>query len=171
MNGEQKYPILCLFLGLPLMALVSFSCRSGELTEAEERAVLTLQTVVQAQDLFQQRRFFDNDDNGVGDFGTFTMLADPVGKHRVPPLIDPILTTGRFKEYRYIMKVTMGEGTTVAPAFLCVAYPPNDKLRTLYVDETKVIRFTWDGTTPNPSSPVLELASYDLDTSPYSKSK
>ena len=68
-----------------------------------------------------------------------------------------MLAAGSKQGYNFTVTVTPGSATTVA-AYTCVAAPAaagRTGFRQFFVDESGVIRFTADGTTPSASSTPL----------------
>ena len=123
----------------------------------EAAAVANTRMISTAEIAFKTAGFFDSDGDGSGDYGTLDQLGNPDGSGTTQPFIDTVLATGNRLGYIYTVNVTLGSATTQA-AYTCTAIPAvpgRTGYRQFFVDETGVVRYTGDGTTPTAtSSPV-----------------
>lgn len=127
-----------------------------QLTADEQKAVDAMRSIAAAQQIFLAGGFYDANQDGLADYGTLSMLANPDGRRGVRPLIDPILTTERVGTYRLIMKVVSGTGLDAPPYWECLAIPfKEDYQRSFYIDNSGVVRFAKDGDRASKTSPVI----------------
>lgn len=125
-------------------------------SEQEARAIEALREIHQAQIFFQEAGFLDTDRDGIGDYGTLDMLADPDGRRGVQPLMNPLYTTQRVGKYELYVRLVPGEGEESPPYWECRAFTSDKKLRCFYVDTSGVIRYADRRETVNAKSPPVE---------------
>ena len=123
----------------------------------EAGAAGATRTISTAQAGYQAAGFTDVDSDGVGDFGTLAQLANPDGSGSSPPYVDDVLGLGMKHGYGFRVIVTLGSATTV-PSYTCIAAPlapGSSGYRMYFVDESGLIRYTADGSTPDAASAPL----------------
>jgi prepilin-type N-terminal cleavage/methylation domain-containing protein len=129
----------------------------SRMSSNEAAAIGGIRTISTAETMFQSSAFVDADGNGMGDYGTLAQLADPDGGGATEPFIDAVLGSGNKLGYQFAAVVTPGNGVNM-PSYTCTAVPSapgRTGLRTFFVDDSGVIRFTSDGTVATVASPEL----------------
>lgn len=147
---------------LPLIIATITGC-SGQptWTEDEARAIEALHDIAQAQVSFQSGCYLDTDRDGIGDYGTLDMLADPDGHRGVPPFMNPLYTTERVGKYDLYITLHPGNGADTPPHWECYAFASDKGLRCFFVDTTGVVRFADRRETTNRHSPPVEQQTAD----------
>lgn len=141
---------------VPLLAVLLAGCGgTPEWSSDEVRAIEALREISKAQDTFQKGCYLDADFDGIGDYGTLEMLADPDGQRGVPPLMNPLYTTERAGIYELYVRVVLGEGEETPPRWECFAFPPDSESHCFFVDTSGVIRFADRREAANQSSPPV----------------
>lgn len=126
------------------------------MSENEAAAVSALRTISSAQFSFKSSTLEDDDNDGEGGFGTMAQLATLEGDSQ--PLIDEALASGTWQGYSFTIDVFPGSGSLPA-AFSARAVPlleGKTGTRRFYVDQSSVLRYTGDGSTVGPESPLVE---------------
>ena len=149
-------------LAIALAAVCLTGCGANpNWSEEEQKVIEALRDIAQAQVAFQKGCYLDTDYDGIGDYGTLDMLADPDGYRGVPPLMNLLYTTERVGQYELYVKLVPGEGEAVPPYWECQAFTSNKKLHCFFVDSTGIIRFDDRRETANATSPAVEEPSTD----------
>lgn len=94
----------------------------------------------------------DDNIDGESDYGELIALGNPGGG--APAFVGPALATGLKQGYLFTIAVVPGGGGT-PPSFQAWAMPSSPGstgVRQFYVNNDGVLRFTSDGTIPNPTS-------------------
>ena len=159
----QNHPISSQ-ISLMLTIVVTLAAGCGgqrDWSSDEARAIEALKDIAQAQTAFQAGCYLDADYDGIGDYGTFNMLADPDGNRGVPPLMNPLYTTERAGIYELYIQLVPGEGEDSPPYWECYAFPPEKGLRCFYVDVSGVVRFADERETASRNSPPVDEPSAD----------
>ncbi len=141
-------------LVLPLLVLGCGGERDW--SDEEARAIEALRDIAQAQTAFQRGCYLDTDYDGIGDYGTLGMLADPDGQRGVQPLMNPLYTTERAGKYELYVTIYPGEGEDVPPRWKCEAFTSEKNLRCFFVDTSGIIRYADRRATANASSPPVD---------------
>jgi hypothetical protein len=166
---------ICLATFFALMTLAAFQFvqawqdSHGEVVSGDPQvnAYRALQELHKAQKHFQQSETVDVNGDGIGDYGTIEQLHESERYH------DVFRKMGYATGYEFLIEVTQGDENT-EPGFTCVAqkeqpsrsaknflgesdsneaemlYMPAN--RHFFMDQTGVIRYTEDGTTPTVES-------------------
>lgn len=88
---------------------------------------------------------------GIGQYATLATLANP--GNGTAPFIDDVLGSGLKHGYSFVVTVTIGD----PPAYTCTATPIGIAGVTSYfVDQTGVIRCSWDGTVATAESDIVQ---------------
>jgi len=142
-----------------LMVVIITGCGGERAWSTEElRAIDALRDIAQAQASFQEGCYLDTDYDGIGDYGTLGMLADPDGHRGVRPLMNPLYTTERVGRYKLNLYLVPGEGVDSPPRWEGQAFADDEDLRCFFVDATGVVRFGEQRATANGDSrPVDEM--------------
>lgn len=127
----------------------------------EIRAIDALRDIAQAQISFQKGCYLDTDYDGIGDYGTLTMLADPDGHRGVPPLMNPLYTTERVGEYELYLYLVPGEGVDSPPHWEGQAFSKDENLRCFFVNTTGIVRFSDRRATANEDSRSVDEMTAD----------
>jgi len=149
-------------LVLSLTAVLIAGCGANRNWSSEEADVIeALKDIAQAQVLFQKGCYLDTNYDGIGDYGTLDMLADPDGYRGVSPLMNLLYTTERVGQYELYVRLVPGEGEDVQPYWECQAYTSDKGLRCFFVDSTGIVRFDDRRETANGSSPPVDEPTAD----------
>lgn len=138
-----------LAIALPLLMRARMSAN-------EASAISCIRTISSAQMAFAGSSIYDDNGDGMSDYGTMAQLADPNGPG-ASPFVDEVLGTGTKSGYSFAIEVTLG-AAGVAPDFVCTAVPLRpgwSGQKSYFVDSTGVIRFNADGSVPGPDSPPV----------------
>ncbi len=138
-----------------LMAITAPRLLRARMQANESKAISALRTIATAQTLFRTARIVDDDEDGVGDYGTLGQLVNPGGG--IGPFIDTRLGSGASRGYLITVDVTLGNADTPA-AFTANADPRvagKTGVRRFFVDETSVVRYTSNGSAADAGSPPV----------------
>lgn len=126
-------------------------------TANETNAAAGLRVISTGEIGFQCAAVIDTNGDGTGDYGTLAQMANPPGGGDPPPFIDSVLGSGVKHGYVYVVNVVLGTAA-VQTSYTCTASPAGagrTGVRRFFVDDSGVIRFTSDGSVPDPTSPPL----------------
>lgn len=121
----------------------------------EASAIASIKTIATSQGGFLASALRDDNADGQADYATLFQLGDSTLSGEA--FVDSGLATGTKQGYLFTIFVTPGTAV-VAPAYQAWAVPADitkTGLRKFYINEEGVIRFTVDGTNPDPTSRVL----------------
>ena len=121
----------------------------------EASAIASIKTIATSEGGFLASALRDDNADGQADYATLVQLGDSTLSGEA--FVDSGLASGTKQGYLFTIFVTPGSAV-VAPAFQAWAVPADitkTGLRKFYIDEEGVIRFTVDGTNPDPTSRVL----------------
>ena len=125
------------------------------LTSNETAAVSNMRTLSSSEIAFQASTLIDQDDDGVGDYGTLQELYQP--PNGAPGWIDANLGAGNKQGYFYVTNIVYG-AINIVPAYSIVSMPIIENktgIRRFFVDDSGVIRFNLDGPEPDVNSTPL----------------
>lgn len=112
---------------------------------ANETAALSALRLISSSEIgFKVAKFRDDNKDGEGDYGTIEEL-------------DEHLATGTKHGYSFNVIVTPG-GEAFPSAYSCRAIPlerGKTGVKSFYVDQTNVVRYSMDAAGPGPDSPIL----------------
>lgn len=133
-----------------LLAIALPMLMRARMSANEASALSAVRTISSAQMAFAGSSVYDDNGDGMSDYGTMAQLSDPNGPG-ASPFIDEILGGGVKSGYGFAIDVTLGSGA-VAPDYDCTAVPLRpgwSGQKSYYVDSSCVIRFNADGSVPD----------------------
>ncbi len=162
MKRVKGFTLIELMIVVAIIAIIAAiaipNLLRSRMSANEASASGAIRTISTGEIAFRTAAFVDTNGDGDGDYGSLLQLSNPDGAGATPGFVDSVLGAGLKLGYNYTVTVTNGTATTV-PAYTCTAIPTaagRTGYRQYFVDETGVIRFTADGSTPSVSSPPLD---------------
>lgn len=106
-------------------------------------------TIAKAQNSYREAGLAVVD--GVGQYTTLATLANP--GEGIKPFIDDVLGSGVKHGYSFVLTVTIGD----PPSYTLTVTPDEDaSVKSYFVDQTGVIRYTSDGSVPTAKSEPIQ---------------
>ncbi len=138
---------------LLILATIAPSLLPGSPVRSNEgTAVSTLRSIHFAQTEYRENALKDDDDDGIADFGTLEQLQETS-----PPLLGYVFEYNSRRGYRFTLTSLPSNGGM--PRYTCTAQPVEPGRsgeKQFFLNESGEIRFTPDGATVGPSSPLLD---------------
>lgn len=139
--------VVCLMIAWPSMVRSPMSVN-------EAGAIENIRTIRTAQERYLELGLNDLDGDGTMDYATLDELGDlPNSNSDSIPFVSRKLAGGATKGYKFTITVTPSAGGEASYSAVALPITPGRTgIKTLFVDETGIIRFANDGTAANQDS-------------------
>lgn len=151
-RSAKSFPYGVILVYMLILGTIASSQRLGSpATSNEGAAVATLRSIHTAQTRYREKALKDVDDDGITDFGTLRQLQETS-----PPMLEFAYENNSRYGYRFTLTALPSNGGM--PRYTCTARPVEPGRsgeKQFFLNESGEIRFTPDGATVGPSSPLL----------------